>query len=306
MRLQDKPRLRIIKIFYSTFTPSKNKQFFFQKKFFDKKIHCIFATKLQKLTPEMKEWFAEWFDTHYYHLLYQNRDENEANVFIQNLIKKLNLSKKSRILDLACGRGRHSLKLNEMGYDVLGVDLSTQSINFAQEHQHAGLQFLRADMREVFFKKMPPFDLILNLFTSFGYFESREDERLVLQNMLSAANENGMMVIDFFNIGEVLKNLIPYEKKNIEGITFEIHRELKDGFLTKEILVQDEGEVKKFQEKVRAMRAEDFKLYAESIILKGEKSYRWQIEEVFGDYFFAPFDAENSPRLLIFFRKTLL
>jgi SAM-dependent methyltransferase len=256
--------------------------------------------------PEKKEWFVEWFDTHYYHLLYQNRDENEANVFIQNLIKRLNLSQRSRILDLACGRGRHSLKLNEMGYDVLGVDLSEQNINFARQYEKNDLRFKRADMRDVFFDKMPPFDLILNLFTSFGYFESREDEKLVLRNMLSAANENAMMVIDFFNIGEVLKKLIPYEKKIIGEITFEIHRELKDGFLTKEILIQEDGKTQHFSEKVRALYEEDFKFYTENIVIKGEKSYRWQIESIFGDYYFEPFDMNKSPRLLIFFRKTLL
>ncbi|MFN5878833.1 MAG: SAM-dependent methyltransferase, partial [Flavobacteriales bacterium] len=68
-----------------------------------------------------KEWFADWFDTPYYHILYKNRNDEEAAHFIENLIEFIQLDLGSRVLDLACGKGRHSVTLNKLGYNVLGV-----------------------------------------------------------------------------------------------------------------------------------------------------------------------------------------
>ena len=62
-----------------------------------------------------QEWFESWFDTSYYHTLYSKRDENEAKEFIVNLVEFLKIDPKSKVLDLACGKGRHSLTLNELG-----------------------------------------------------------------------------------------------------------------------------------------------------------------------------------------------
>ena len=79
-----------------------------------------------------QEWFEQWFDTKYYHILYKNRDFEEARQFIDNLIGYLDPPKKSKILDLACGKGRFSLYLAEKGYDLTGVDLSQESIEYAK------------------------------------------------------------------------------------------------------------------------------------------------------------------------------
>jgi 2-polyprenyl-3-methyl-5-hydroxy-6-metoxy-1,4-benzoquinol methylase len=94
-----------------------------------------------------KEWFAEWFDTTYYHVLYQDRDFNEAERFITSLSKFMNLPLHSSILDLACGKGRHSLQLNQLGYKVKGVDLSSNSISEARKKRNTSLTFDVADMR---------------------------------------------------------------------------------------------------------------------------------------------------------------
>ena len=124
-----------------------------------------------------KDWFVDWFDTPYYHILYQNRNDLEAKKFIQTLMGHLKLPKSSKILDLACGKGRHSKTLNELGYDVLGVDLSENSINEAKRLSNDTLSFRVHDMREVLVGTK--FDAIFNLFTSFGYFDSnKENERM--------------------------------------------------------------------------------------------------------------------------------
>ena len=84
-----------------------------------------------------KEWFATWFETDYYHTLYKYRDKAEAEHFIEHLIEELNAEKGSKVLDLACGKGRHSITLHELGMDVLGADLSSNSIGMAQQFTHS-------------------------------------------------------------------------------------------------------------------------------------------------------------------------
>ena len=128
---------------------------------------------------QKKEWFAEWFDTPYYHILYKSRDNHEARVFIKSLVGLLQLPEASSVLDLACGKGRHSITLNEFGYKVLGVDLSAQSIAHANQFSNSSLSFAVQDMREPIQSKR--FDAVFNLFTSFGYFSSKHENEKVCQ-----------------------------------------------------------------------------------------------------------------------------
>jgi 2-polyprenyl-3-methyl-5-hydroxy-6-metoxy-1,4-benzoquinol methylase len=92
-------------------------------------------------------WFKDWFNSHYYHLLYQHRDEAEANGFIQQLIDYLHPNMGATMLDVACGKGRHSKALAEMGFDVTGIDLSEESIIDAKLQETASLHFYQHDMR---------------------------------------------------------------------------------------------------------------------------------------------------------------
>jgi len=126
-------------------------------------------------------WFANWFDSPYYHLLYKNRDEKEAQVFIDNLMTHLQIPKGSKLLDIACGKGRHASYFNKKGMDVVGVDLSFNSINTAKKNENATLKFEVLDMRKAF--KSNEFDIVTNLFTSFGYFEKDEDEQKTINAM---------------------------------------------------------------------------------------------------------------------------
>jgi len=118
-----------------------------------------------------KEWFESWFDTKYYHILYKNRDYTEAEKFISKLIDFLNPEPDSKFVDIACGRGRHSVYINRLGYSVVGYDLSEESILEAKKHSKKDLKFYTHDMRQIF--RTNYFDFALNLFTSFGYFKSK-------------------------------------------------------------------------------------------------------------------------------------
>ena len=124
------------------------------------------------------DWFSDWFDSKYYHILYTDRDNTEAEHFISNILDFLKPGKDQHILDLACGKGRHSKLLNDLGYRVTGVDLSENSIMQAKQFSNDRLIFDTHDMRDVYAEN--EFDFVLNLFTSFGYFNSSQENRRVV------------------------------------------------------------------------------------------------------------------------------
>src|SRR5258707_9221558 len=92
-------------------------------------------------------WYKEWFNSPFYHKLYFERDEEEAKAFLNKLIEHLRPRHGSRMLDLACGRGRHSRILASLGFDVSGIDLSPDSIAYAKKYEFEKLHFYIHDMR---------------------------------------------------------------------------------------------------------------------------------------------------------------
>lgn len=240
-----------------------------------------------------EEWFRDWFNSPYYHLLYSNRDYREAEFFIDNLIRQLGLKTNARILDLACGKGRHSIYLAEKGFDVTGIDISPQSIAYASQFENDCLSFYVHDMRKPF--RINYYDIVLNLFTSFGYFEREYENEQVIAAAKDALTTEGLMVIDFMNSTKVIADLIPQESKKVEGITFNIKRYLKDKAICKEIVFTDKNKHYHFGERVRALTLQDFKLYF--------KALKMQIVHLYGDYSLNAFDENISERLIIIAQK---
>jgi ubiquinone/menaquinone biosynthesis C-methylase UbiE len=238
-------------------------------------------------------WFANWFDSPYYHTLYKNRDEKEAQVFIDNLIDYLQIPKGSKLIDIACGKGRHAKYFNKKGMDVVGVDLSQNSINTAKKDENKNLQFLVHDMRENYQKDA--FDVVTNLFTSFGYFENNKDEQKAINAMANNLKKEGILIIDFMNTKKVIANLVLNEQKTINNIQFDITRQVKDGFILKDIRIIEGKEQQQFQEKVKAITLAD---YSEFITNAGLK-----IIDIFGNYKLDNFDEEISDRLILICKK---
>jgi SAM-dependent methyltransferase len=236
-------------------------------------------------------WFASWFDSPYYHVLYKERDEMEAQLFMDNIVHYLNLPEDAKILDLACGKGRHSIYLNQMGYRVTGADLSSNSITIASLNENESLKFVEHDMRIPFDEK---FDAIFNLFTSFGYFENDEDNFTTLKAIRDSISEYGFAVIDFMNVHNVLANLVPEEIKIVDEIEFHIKRYLKEDFIYKEIDFEDQGQKFHFTEKVKALTLEDFESMMEAAGI--------YLLDVFGDYKLKKFHKLESERLILIFK----
>ena len=238
-------------------------------------------------------WFINWFDSPYYHLLYKNRDEKEAQIFIDNLVAYFQIPKGSNLLDIACGKGRHASYFNKKGMDVVGVDLSLNSINTAKKDENATLKFTVHDMREVF--KENTFDIVTNLFTSFGYFEKDKDQQKTIDAMALNLKPKGILIIDFMNVKAVIKNLIQSEQKEVDGITFNISRSIKDNYIIKDIAFSNNGENYQFKEKVKALTLTDFADFISDAGL--------QIINIFGNYKLENFNALTSERLIITCKK---
>ena len=238
------------------------------------------------------EWFESWFDTPFYHMLYRDRDDSEAQRFMDRLTDYLEVSKNLSVLDVACGRGRHAIYLNEKGFNVTGIDLSEESISVANESANDRLRFFVRDMRNPLKFK---YDLILNMFTSFGYFETEEENKLSLLNLSNALHLGGRLVIDFLNSKKAANALIEREIKSVDGIDFHIKRSFENGFFLKRIEFEFEGEKHAYSEKVKALTLVDFHEALESAGLK--------IMNTFGDYNLNDFDAQNSERLVLIAHK---
>jgi SAM-dependent methyltransferase len=240
-----------------------------------------------------KDWFENWFDSKYYHLLYKDRNDSEAEFFISNLLKYLQPEANSRFLDLACGRGRHSVMLNKHGHKVIGVDLSKNSIEFAKQYQNDALTFEVHDMREMYYPEA--FDYVFNLFTSFGYFNEDLENLNTLISVKNSLKRGGRLVIDFFNAEKVKQSLVRNETKVVDGITFNLEREIVNGKVIKHIRFEDEGNSYHFTEQVQLIDLDKFTDLFEQANL--------QVSDVFGSYKLDDYDENTSDRLILIVSK---
>lgn len=246
-----------------------------------------------EINQDKNSWFEEWFDSHYYHLLYKNRDYVEAEHFINNLIHYLKPSLTCKMLDIACGKGRHAIYINKLGYKTDAFDLSENSIIDAKQYENNTLNFFINDIRKPL--KLDYYDCAFNLFTSFGYFSDENDNQQSIDAMASSLKKGGVLVIDFLNVNHTLSNLKTIETKKVEHITFDITKELDNNFIIKHIKFNDNNTDFHFIEHVKLIQLTNFKNYLKKAGLT--------LEAVFGDYSLNPFDEENSERLIIIAKK---
>lgn len=244
--------------------------------------------------PGSEEWFAKWFDSPYYHLLYKHRDTCEAEFFLYNIVTALNIPHTARIIDIACGRGRHSIYLNSMGYNVVGVDLSTQSIEYAEKFCSNTLHFEVADMRHLPYQE--DFDLALNLFTSFGYFDDEASNFAVMAQFNKVLKKGGLLLLDYLNAGNIAGKECLNDEKEIENIKFSLSKRIENNQIVKDIKVIDKlNEEQYFEERVQLIAKEHFEKMLD------ESGFR--LIKAFGDYQLQHFVPDKSERLILLARK---
>lgn len=240
-------------------------------------------------------WYKNWFNSPYYHLLYFKRDEQEAAAFIDKLIAKLAPASGSTMLDVACGKGRHSFQLAGKGFDVTGIDLSIDSINEARLSENEHLHFYQHDMRLPF--RINYYDFAFNFFTSFGYFGTRREHDNALRTIAQSLKPGGTLVIDYLNVHYAEDHLVHKTEKEVEGINFVITKWFDEDHFYKKIVVEDEHneEPMEYTEKVAKFSLGDF---TEMLAYQ-----QMQVQEVFGDYNLGHYDIRKSPRMILIAKK---
>lgn len=240
-----------------------------------------------------QKWFESWFDTSYYHILYKHRDYSEASLFIDTISTFLDLQPDTSCWDLCCGKGRHSIYLNQKGYKVVGTDLSQQSIIEASKSSNGTLDFYTQDMRNLF--RTNYFDVVFNLFTSFGYFDKQSDDAKVFNSVYKSLKPNGLFVFDFLNGQYVKNNLVAHSTQTIDDICFKITKEITNNTVVKSIDFTDNDTVYHFEERVKLFDLSYFETLA--------KEAGFSIKHQFGNYHLEAFNLQTSPRLILVLQK---
>jgi len=249
-----------------------------------------------------KEWFRDWFSSPFYHRLYFEHDEREAEEFIHKLVNFLHPKPDARMVDVACGRGRHSCMLAKLGFDVTGFDLSFESIDYAMQFvqkdpigESDNLSFYQHDMRYPFWVNY--FDYAFNFFTSFGYFATRREHDDAIRTIATSLKPGGIFVIDYLNTHYVEDHLVHNELKNVAGTSYQIRRWDDETRFYKKIIIHDASLVvpEEHTERVAKFSLGDF-----TDMLSFQNM---QVLEVFGDHNLSPYDIRKTPRLIIVAKK---
>lgn len=240
-------------------------------------------------------WFKDWFNSPYYHQLYFNRDEKEAAAFIDKLIALLQPPPLAVMLDVACGKGRHSIHLAEKGFDVTGIDISEDSIREALVHEKENLHFYLHDMRLPF--RINYYDYAFNFFTSFGYFNTSREHDNAIRTIAQSVKQGGCFVMDYLNVHYAEDHLVHQFEKEIDGVNYFITKWFDETHFYKKIQVEDDALKTPlvYTEKVAKFSLGDF---TEMFAYQG-----LQIQDVYGDYNFGGYDVKRSPRLIMIAKK---
>jgi SAM-dependent methyltransferase len=236
------------------------------------------------------KWYKNWFGNDYLQV-YSHRDQNEAKQLVQLIQFHINLKPDARILDIGCGQGRHLSIFAKKKFQITGIDLSSVLLRIAKENNlnNPTTHFIQADMRylPINFK----FDLILNLFTSFGYFEDDEENKSVLCQVSKLLKKSGRFVFDYFNSNYVKNNLVPKHYEKIGDLIIEQERYIENSRIKKKINLTKKGKKSTYFESV--------KLYSPEEIYEMLRSVNLKISTTFGNYDGSVFD-DQSPRLIVF------
>ena len=207
----------------------------------------------------MIPWYEKSFGREYLNL-YAHRTLDEARSDVRAIIELISPTKEEPLLDLGCGAGRHLLALIELGFTKLvGLDLSEDLLAVATERLSLGdegcgreVRLLRADMRDIPFEN--EFATVLSLFTSFGYFETDQENEAVLTAVYRSLREGGTFLIDYMNRDRVIATLVPRDEMTLSGRFVQTIRCLTDDCRRIEkttIITTEAGEKHEFHESVR-------------------------------------------------------
>jgi ubiquinone/menaquinone biosynthesis C-methylase UbiE len=245
----------------------------------------------------MAEWYEESFGEDYL-LVYKHRSQEDAFREVEKMIEWLKPDPSSLILDLCCGMGRHTIAFAKKGYPVIGLDLSKRLLleaNRRAELAKLAVPFVHGDMRHLPFVE-ESFAVVVNLFTSFGYFEEDLSNQLVLSEMARVLKKNGVFCIDYLNRDYVIRHLVPESERMENGVFIREKRWIEGDYVYKRIWVQKEKEERTYWERV--------KMYSPDRFVAMLQQQGLRPEQFFGDFTGTPFH-KDCPRFIVVGRKVI-
>ncbi len=242
------------------------------------------------------EWYKDWFNSEEYLKVYRHRDQKEANELAQLVINNIDVSKVKNVLDMAAGSGRHAVIFAKKGFNVTAVDLSENLISIGKQNaeiDNVKIDFVHSDIRH--FNPNIKYHLILNLFTSIGYFEKDEENYFILSKAYKLLENNGYFVLDYFNKRFVENNLVPSTVDEFDGSVITQNRFIKGERIIKEITIDNKGKINKYFESVR--------MFSKDELINMLQKLGFRIIKTFGDFMGNSFELESSPRIIIIASK---
>lgn len=234
----------------------------------------------------MTEWFEEWFGEEYLRL-YPHRDDADAERAVALICRTVRLRPGWRVLDVACGAGRHARAFLGAGARCIGLDLSATLLRLARQVTDAPL--VRADMRRLPIRPAS-MNLTVNLFTSFGYFERDAEHTAALEEMVSTVRPDGWFVIDFLNPAAVRRRLVPEETLELSGRTVKVTRSVSpDGRYVCKSIREPRG--RHYMERVRLFEPDQIS----SMLGAAGVNVRYR----FGDYDASPLTPDAARTILV-------
>jgi SAM-dependent methyltransferase len=234
----------------------------------------------------MTEWFEEWFGEDYLRL-YPHRDDADAERAVALIGRTVGLQRGWRVLDVACGAGRHAKAFMNAGASYFGLDLSATLLRLARQVTDAPL--IRADMRRLPIRPAS-MDLTVNLFTSFGYFDHDAEHTIALEEMISTVRRGGWFVIDFLNPAVVRRRLVPEETLSLPGEIVRVTRSVSpDGRYVCKSIRAPQG--RHYMERVRLFEPDQISGMLEAAGV--------HVRHRFGDYDASPLTAEADRTILV-------
>ncbi len=238
------------------------------------------------------EWWKKYFSDDYLRLY--SHDEGQSSREVTAVVRMLQLQAGQKILDLACGFGRHSVVLAQNGFDVTGYDLSDSFLKRAREIADAllvGLNLQQGDMREIPYNE--EFDAVINMFTAFGFFDREEDDLKVLEGVSRALKPGGQFIMDVINREYALATLGP-RRWSRENSTYLLEERTFDYFRSRlelnNWLIQPSGEIKEASYSIR--------LYTLTEMLEFFSKVGLGLTDVYGNFDGELYSA-SSPRMIL-------
>lgn len=231
-------------------------------------------------------WYEQSFGVDYL-TVYNHRNAEQAEREVAQMMQWLRLSNQAKVLDLCCGMGRHSLSLARLGFDVTGFDLSKVLLKEAKAKDISSVvRWIQGDMRNILLPNTA-YDAVVNLFTSFGYFDHDEENRKVLSEMDKVLKPRGKWIIDYLNPDVVVSRLVPESERKENSVTIREVRMVK-----KQIAVcEEEGSPRHYLEQVKLYTFSDFKQMLKDTSLV--------VDQAFGDYSGSKYVPAASPRMIL-------